>query len=261
MDLKRKVALITGGSSGIGKAIALALAKENVSVALVARTKTRLEEVQEEIEAYGEIPVSLEESCTKAITEEIITKGKKAIICPCDIKDSNSVMKAINEAVDVFGHIDIIINNAGLGIFKPVEEIEEEEWDTVLETVLKGTFLVTKFALPHLYKQKRGHIINIASLWSKKFCKECSAYTAAKYGVRGFSDSLREEAREHNVKVSTIMPGTVATPFFENGEWKDFDPAAALKPEDVAKAVVDVLKYSDNAVVEEIVVQTIKPKY
>lgn len=172
MELRDKVTLVTGASSGIGKAIAINLGKEGVKVALLARRKEKLKEVKKEIE----------------------NNGGEALAVVADITKDREVKEAIEQIIESYEGLDILVNNAGLGIFKEVQDLAIEEWDKQINTMLRGTFLVTKFSLPYIYKTEQGHIINITSLWAKRFCGSCSRYTAAKFGIKGFTQSLREEA-------------------------------------------------------------------
>lgn len=236
MELEGKVALVTGANSGLGKAISLALAQKRVCVGLLARTEAKLEEVKKEIESFG----------------------GRAISAPADVTDEQQTQQAIERLTQESNGLAILVNNAGLGIFKTIEKMSLEEWDKHINVMLRGAFIVTHHALPHLFKRERGHVVNISSLWAKRFCGTCSAYTAAKFGVRGFTQSLREECRSKNVKVTNIMPGTVNTPFFEKTDWET-DLSNALMPEDIANSIVSVLELPDRAVVEELVLQSIQP--
>jgi len=236
MELKESVAVVSGASSGLGKAISKKLASEGVKVGLLARSNEKLEQVRIEIEE----------------------KGGSSMCLPADLSIPEEVKQAVINTVSAYGAIDILVNNAGLGIFKLVEEMSIEEWDKHINVMLRGAFLLTKECLPHIYKNERGHIIVVSSLWSKRFCAKCAGYTAAKFGVRGFVQSLREEAREHNVKVTNVMPGTVETPFFDKADWET-DLSRALQPEDIAGTVVHALQLPDRAVIEEVSIQAIRP--
>lgn len=237
MDLKGKAALVTGASSGIGREISIQLGKEGAKVALLARSKSKLEKVKKEIEE----------------------EGGKALVVPADLTDAQQVEEAVNLAIEDNGGINILVNNAGLGKFGEVQDMSVNDWDLQMNVMLRGTFLATKYTLPHMYKMKRGHIINISSKWAVTRSARASGYVASKFGVRGFTLSLREEARKHNVKVTNLMPGTVETPFFERTDW-EHDFTRALQPEDVAHMVVSVLKCPDRMVVEEILLEAINPE-
>ena len=234
MSLENKVALITGASSGIGKAISLKLSKEGARVAL------------------------LDKNDPKKIENEIKEAGGNAYSLIANLRRSKEVRQAINRTIKHYKGLDILINNAGLGIFKEAEKLSIKEWDEQLNVMLRGAYLTTKLVLPHMYKKEDGHIVVISSLWAKQGSALCTAYTAAKYGLRGYTDSLREEARKHNVKVTNIMPGTVDTHFFDKTDW-EHDFSKTLQPEDVANFVADILKYSGNVVVEEAVLRSIHP--
>ena len=240
MDLKDKVAVVTGASSGIGRAISLRLGREGVKVALFARGEEKLLAVKK----------SIEES------------GGEALTVKTDVSDEDNVKKSVEYTVRKYKKIDIVVNNAGLGIFRHVAEMSFSEWKKQTSVMLDGTFLVSRYCLPHIYRQERGHVLAISSLWGKRFCASCAGYTASKFGVRGFLQSLREEAREHNVKVTNIMPGTVDTPFFDRTDYaRGMDLSRVLQPEDIAETAVYALKLPDRAVAEEIVIQAIKPVY
>lgn len=240
MDLKGKVAVVTGGNSGIGKALSLRLAEAGVKVALFARNEERLLSVKR----------SIEES------------GGEAFAVKTDVSDENNVKESIERTVQNLQRIDILVSNAGLGIFKQVDKMSFDEWKKQLTVMLDGAFLMSRYALPHIYKQKQGHVFAITSLWAKRFCAECAGYTASKFGIRGFLQSLREEARGHNVKVTNIMPGTEDTPFFDKTDYaEDADLSKALQADDIAETVLYALRLPDRAVAEEIVLQALKPLY
>lgn len=210
--LKGKVALITGASSGIGLAIARALAAEGVRLGLLARSKAKLEALAQEL---GE-----------------------ALALPADITQYAAVEQAVQLLQEGFGRLDILINNAGIGVFKPVQELSPEEWREVLETNLTGPFYATKAAVPALQKQGGGHIVNIGSLAGKNAFAGGAAYNASKFGLLGFSEASMLDLRYLGIRVSTILPGSVDTPFGGNptgSSWK-------IAPEDVAEAVLYVLR-------------------
>jgi NADP-dependent 3-hydroxy acid dehydrogenase YdfG len=236
MELKGKSALITGASSGLGRAIAIELGKEGAKVAVLARRQEQLAE-------------------TAGLVDQA---GGTGLAIPTDVTDPEQVSAAVERAAGELDGLDILVNNAGLGIFKRVEEMSIEEWDRQINVMIRGAFLVSHYALPHLYRREAGHVINVSSLWAIRFCPTCAAYTAAKFGVRGFTQSLREEAREHNVRVTNIMPGTVATEFFDKSNWST-DTSAALRDEDIAATALFALKLPDHAVMEEVTLQAIHP--
>jgi len=236
MKLKNKVAIITGASSGIGKATAIKLGKEGVKVALLARSKKELDKVKKEIEKM---------------------RGE-AISVHADVTKEKEIKRGIKKTLKKYKKIDILVNNAGLGIFKNVEDMDFREWRKQIDVMLNGSFLMTHHSLPHIYKQDCGHVVNITSLWAKRFAASCAGYTAAKFGVRGFTQSLREEARKHNTKVTNVMPGTVNTPFFDRANWET-NLSKAMEAEDIADTVRFILTLPDRAVVEEVTLQAINP--
>ena len=236
MDLNGKTALVTGASSGIGRQVSIAIGAEGANVALLARSEDKLEETRKQVEDAG--------GCAVAV--------------PADVTEPEQVQDAVGKTVSTFDELHIVANIAGLGIFKNLEDMSVEEWDKHIDVMLRGAFLVTKYSLPHIYGQEKGHVIAVTSMWAKRFCAKCTGYTGAKFGVRGLMQSLREEARPHNVKVTNIMPGTVETPFFDKADW-DANLACALQPTDVADTIVFALQLPDRAVVEELSLQAVQP--
>ncbi len=234
MQLEGKVAVVTGGGSGIGLATIQLLGRNKIKVAIVGRTQKKLQEAQDLVER----------------------EGGEAHIFPTDITKPDEVRQMAEQVYNHFGRIDILINNAGLGIFRNVEDLEISEWHNMVDVILNGTFYCTHYLLPYIYKNDRGHVIIISSLWAKDNCATCAGYVAAKHGQKGFAESLREEARKHNVKVSNIMPGTVDSPFFEKCDW-DVDTSRALKVEDVAGLILYALQTSDHSAVEDVVMQAV----
>lgn len=209
--LKGKVALITGASSGIGLEIAKKLAGEGVQLGLFARTKNKLEALSSEL---GE-----------------------ALALPGDVTQYEDLERAVQTLEDRFGGLDVLINNAGVGVFKPVHELNPQEWRRVLETNLTGPFYATKAAVPALQRRGRGHIVNIGSLAGKNAFAGGAAYNASKFGLLGFSEASMLDLRHSGIRVSTILPGSVDTPFGGNAtgsSWK-------IAPEDVAEAVLYVI--------------------
>ncbi len=209
--LKGKVALVTGASSGIGLEIAQKLAAEGVKVGLFARSGDKLEALAREL--------------------------AEAIALPGDITRYEDVEGAVKRLEAELGGLDFLINNAGVGIFKPVQELSPEEWQEVLQTNLTGPFYASKAAVPALQK-RGGHIVNIGSLAGKNAFAGGAAYNASKFGLLGFSEASMLDLRYLGIRVSSILPGSVDTPFGgapTGAAWK-------IQAEDVAEAVVYVLK-------------------
>lgn len=225
--LEGEVAVITGGSSGIGKGIAVEFAKEGADLALIARDPEKLEKAASQIKPFG----------------------GKVLTFSADVRDEGRIREVMREVVERLGKIDILVNSAGTGRYAPVAEMSLEDWRTVIETNLTGTFICCKAALPYMIERRKGRIINISSVAGRIGFATGSAYCASKWGVIGFSKSLEQEVKEHNIRVDVICPGTVDTPF-------PHSPAASklmLEVEDVVKAVMFVLSFPDRVRLEEIV--------
>ncbi|MDP1675382.1 MAG: SDR family NAD(P)-dependent oxidoreductase [Bacteroidota bacterium] len=235
MDLKNSVAIITGASKGIGRAVAIALSKEGVNVVLAARSTELLLMVQ----------------------KEIAENGGKAISIATDVTSENAVQNLIIETQKKFGKIDILINNAGVGIFSNVIDLKTQEYEAMMDVNLKGVFLCSRAVLPAMIKQKKGEIINIASLAGKNSFAGGSVYSATKWGLIGFSRSLMLEVREYNIRVVTISPGSVNTHFAD----KEKNESQIIQPEDVAETVLFALTMPNRVNVSEIDIRpTIKPR-
>ncbi|MFZ4619988.1 MAG: SDR family oxidoreductase [Bacteroidota bacterium] len=235
MELNSSVAIITGASKGIGRSIALQLSRLGVHVVLAARNSELLASVHAEITALG----------------------GSSLVVATDVTSEHSVKNLIIEAQKKFGRIDILINNAGVGVFSNVVDMKVEEYETMMNVNLKGVFLCSRAVLPVMMAQKHGEIINIASLAGKNSFAGGSVYSATKWGLIGFARSLMLEVREHNIRVVTISPGSVNTGFAD----KDHDQPNAIQPADVAETVVFALTMPNRVNVSEIDVRpTIKPR-
>lgn len=210
---QNKVAIVTGASKGIGRAIAIALAEKGCSVVLAARNKKRLEAVRNEI-------------------------GEKALVVKADIRSSKGVSNLIKKAKRKFGRIDVLVNNAGIrGDIKPLFSYSEKTWDDVIATNLKGTFLCCKAVLPIMMKQKSGMIINISSVNGLHSVQNLSAYSASKFGIIGLTESLAYEVQNYGIKIYAVCPAGVDTEMHRN-LYPGHNTENLLKPEDVAKKVV-----------------------
>ena len=213
IDLKNKNALITGAGKGIGKAIALALAKEGVNVILLART-------QEEIDNIA----------AKARSLRV-----KALAITADVADINSVNSAIEKALAEFKTIDILINNAGIAAFGKFLELEPTEWERIIQVNLMGTYYVTRAVLPNMIERQTGDIINISSTAGLNGNALTSAYSASKFAVLGLTDSLMQEVRKHNIRVTALTPSTVATDMAKELNLTDGNPEKVMQAEDMAE--------------------------
>ena len=236
-DLGKKSALITGGTKGIGYGIAEALLKEGINVAITGRTKATAEKAAKELNSKG-------------------NDRAQAIGLEADVRSYESQQKAVEEAVSIFGNLDIVIANAGLGHFGSVEDITIEEWKETIDTNLSGPFYSLKASVDQLKKNK-GYFISISSLAGTNFFKGGSAYNASKFGLTGFTQAAMLDLREHGVKVSTIMPGSVATHFA--GHEPDNKDGWKIQKEDIGKLVVDLLKMNPRTLPSKIEVRPTMP--
>ncbi|GGA89701.1 putative oxidoreductase [Neiella marina] len=223
-----KTIIITGGASGIGLGIAEALIAEGANVVLSSRRSDLLME--------------------QAL--QLSNKGPgKAIAVAADVRSKNDVQRVAQTALERFGRIDGLINNSGLGVQDSIEDCPEENWDLVMDTCAKGTFLMTQAVLPTLRQQQSGHIINIASQAAKNGYANAGPYCAAKFAVVGFAAALQEEVRQHGIKVHSLCPGLVQVPKPLN----DADQMAGwLQVEDMANAVLYVLQQPKRVFLENI---------
>ena len=230
MKISKPIAIITGASTGIGKQISIKLSDNNYHVLLVSRKKSKLQEVEKQIKKDGN-------DCTSF---------------SIDVSNEDQINQ-LQPYVDN-NHIDVLINNAGIGIFNGIQNISEQEWDQQINTNLKGSFLMTKLVVDTMIRKKMGKIVFINSVAGLSPYPFSSAYVASKYGLRGFSASLREELREHNIKVISIHPGAINTPFWDNVK-ADFSKEDMLSPEDVANTTLSAILAKDNIVHEEIIIR------
>ena len=219
MSQSGKVAVVTGSSKGIGYAIAEALVRAGASVVVSAR--------------------NAEETAAAAARLNALGAGRVAGV-PCDVRRPEAVAELIRLAVAGFGGLDILVNNAGVGHFAPVADLTVERWQQMLETNLSGAFYCCREAIPHLRRRGGGWIINIASLAGKNPMAGGTGYNASKFGLVGFSEALLLDVRHDNIRVSCLMPGSVASHFNDHvpGEgdaWK-------IQPEDIAGVVLSLLE-------------------
>lgn len=219
-DLKNKNALITGAGKGIGKAIAIALAKEGVNVILVSRTQLDVEQLAVKIENFG----------------------VKSLALTADVSDINSINTAVEKALDKFKTIDILINNAGIASFGKFLELEPAEWEKIIQVNLMGTYYATRAVLPNMIERQTGDIINISSTAGLNGNALTSAYSASKFAVLGLTDSLMQEMRKHNIRVTALTPSTVATDMAKDLNLTDGNPEKVMQSEDLAELIIAQLK-------------------
>ena len=234
MSLSGKVALVTGGSRGIGLAIASALSTAGASVAIAGRDESQLEAARRRLGV-----------------------GERIHTVKADVRDSSDAARAVASAVDAFGGLDILVNNAGVGLFRNVAEMSVDEWRRVIDTNLNAVFFMCNAAIPHLKRRGGGWIINISSLAGKNPFTGGAAYCASKAGLNAFSEALMQEVRYDDIRVSYVMPGSVSTGFSGRGEkgiadWK-------LAPDDVAQVVLDLINHPARSLPSRVELRPSKP--
>jgi 3-oxoacyl-[acyl-carrier protein] reductase len=227
--LQGKVAIVTGSGRGIGRSIALALAQQGVVVALAARSANELEQVRQEIE---------------------VARGK-ACCFPSDIGSEKDAVALVRNTVEHFGRLDILINNAGVGIFKPLADTSAEEWDAIMRVNARGPFILCREAIPYLKQQKRSYNVNISSVVAMKGYENQSAYTASKHALMGMTKSLAREVRYLGIRVHAVCPGGVDTQLVASAR-PDLDTSVLMQPEEIADAVLFLVTREGNAVIDEI---------
>ncbi|HYM81200.1 MAG TPA: SDR family oxidoreductase [Candidatus Limnocylindria bacterium] len=236
--LDGQVAVVTGGNRGIGRGIVEALAREGAKVFLTARTL---------------------ESAAQAAREI----GSNTVGLACDVRHDDQVARLFGEVQRAAGGTDVLINNAGIGIFAPVAETKPEDWRAVIETNLNGVFYCCRAAIPQMRAHGGGYIMNISSLAGKNPFANGAAYNASKFGLNGFSEALMMEVRYDGIRVSYLMPGSVATEFgsdfsrrpsgsLPKSDW-------ALKPDDVARVVLDLLRSPKHALFSRVEMRPSQP--
>ena len=235
MNLEGKAAVITGGSKGIGYAIAEALAKAGASVYICSRTRHELEYAIERLSEIGTAAGTL-----------------------CDVRDEANVVAVLESCQRHFGGIDILVNNAGVGYMnRTVEETKPEEFRETLETNLFGVFYSCHHVIPKMRARGGGYIINISSLAGQNAHPGMAAYNASKFGLNGFSEALMQEVRHDNIKVSYICPGSVNTYF--GGDTPSDEKAWQLQPADIAQVVLDLLNMDGRALPSKVELRPSKP--
>ncbi|HJF31230.1 MAG TPA: 3-ketoacyl-ACP reductase [Sporosarcina psychrophila] len=226
--IKGKNAIITGAGRGIGRATAIAFAKEGINVGLIGRTAENLEKVVKELSEY-DVEVTM---------------------ATADVSDNESVIAAVEHIKSELGPIDILINNAGIGKFGKFLELSPEEFKNIIDVNLMGVYYVTRAVLPEMIERESGDIINISSTAGQKGAPVTSAYSASKFGVLGLTESLMLEVRKHNIRVSALTPSTVATDLAFDENLTDGNPDKVMQPEDLAEVMVAQLKLHPRILVK-----------
>ncbi|PWI30974.1 short-chain dehydrogenase [Flavobacteriaceae bacterium LYZ1037] len=234
--LQNKVALITGGTKGIGYGIAQSLINQRVNVAITSRSLDAAEEAAKQLNLYSKT-------------------SAKAVGLEADVRSLESQKQAVKQVKYQFGKLDIVIANAGLGHFGSIEDLTKEQWDETIDTNLTGVFNSIKASIDAL-KETKGYYITISSLAGTNFFAGGSAYNASKFGVTGFTQAVMLDLRQYGVKVSTIMPGSVSTYF--NGNEPDESDAWKIQIEDIGELVVDLLKMNPRTLPSKIEVRPSK---
>jgi len=233
--MKDKIAVVTGGSKGIGYAVAESLLKNGAKVFICARDKAKLKRALEKLSAFGQVDGEI-----------------------CDVRSEAQVQMMLDECVRIFGGVDILVNNAGIGIIgKTVEEMTADEFEQTLETNLFGVFYACHYAIPLMKERGAGFIINISSLAGQNAHPKMAAYNASKFGLNGFTEALMQEVRADKIKVTAICPGSVNTYF--GGDTPSKDQSWQLQPEDVAQTVLDLLNMNERALPSKIEIRPANP--
>ena len=233
--IENSIAVVTGGSKGIGFSIAEALVKAGSRVYICGRGKGDLENALGRLSSVGEVAGSV-----------------------CDVRSEEQVKAMLDDCAARFGGIDVLVNNAGVGYFgNTVEEMSSEEFRQTLETNLFGVFYACHHAIPVLKKRGGGYIINISSLAGQNAHPRMAAYNASKFGLNGFSEALMQEVRHDGIKVSYICPGSVNTDF--GGDSTSAEKSWQLQPEDIADVVVDLLRFDKRALPSKIEIRPSAP--
>ncbi|MGB6855188.1 MAG: SDR family NAD(P)-dependent oxidoreductase [Thermoanaerobaculia bacterium] len=232
MELKGATALVTGGSEGIGKGIAAALKREGAEVIITGRDQKRLET------AAAELDVGLIQG---------------------DVASEEDVVRTVQEFVDRLGRIDVLVNNAGFGIFAPLVEMELEQLEAVYRTNVFGTFLMAREAARHFIRQGSGNLINISSTSGLKGGQGSTAYSSSKFALRGMTECWRDELRRHNVRVMLVNPSEVLTSFAATAGFEQKASAKKLLPQEIADAIVGALKLNERGFIPEFAVFATNP--
>jgi len=235
IDIKNKVALITGGSKGIGYGVAQILMAEGMKVAITSRSQEAAEKAAIELNKLG--------------------KGE-AFGVASDVRSLASQTKAVKKTLDRFGQIDLLLANAGLGHFASIEDLTEEQWNETIDTNLTGVFFSVKACVDAL-KESRGFIITLSSLAGTNFFPTASAYNASKFGLTGFSQAIMLDLRNYGIRVSTIMPGSVATHF--NNHTPSEKDAWKIQPQDIGEMIASLMKLDARTLPSKIEVRPSAP--
>ena len=234
--VKEKAAIVTGSTKGIGRAIAEALLQEGARVVISARNEGEVAAAGKELER---------------------AHPKRVLARHCDVRREDEVRSLFAETDRAFGGVDILVNNAGVGFFKNLEEMTLQDWNSVIETNLTGVFLCTREAIPRMRKRGGGYIINISSLAGKNAFPSATAYNASKFGLNGMSEALMQEVRYDGIKVTYLMPGSVATHFDRHEPGPE--DAWKVQPEDIGRIVLGLLHHDPRTLASAVEIRPSKP--
>jgi 3-oxoacyl-[acyl-carrier protein] reductase len=230
-------ALVTGATQGIGRATAFALGRAGYRVGVCARTAAKVQ----------------------TLLAELGAEGIRAAGVAADVADPDQVAGALSHIVGELGEVGILVNNAGILIARPFEELTLEEWDATMATNLRSLFVVTRAVLPAMRQRREGAVVNVASLAGRNGFVGGTAYAASKHAVLGFSRSLMLEVRKENVRVIAICPGSVDTEMLRDQPLLHADPRRILRPEDVADTILHALRLPERALVSELDIRPTNP--
>jgi len=239
MNLQSKTVVVTGASKGIGLAFSRALVERGARVFGLARARADLEQVEERL-------------------------GERFRGVACDVTKSEQVNRAVETVLSESEYIDVLINNAGVGLHSNIDEMLEADWTRLLETNLSGAFHCTRAVVPIMKRRNEiagfgGHIVNIASVAGLIGNPGLSAYNATKYGLRGMSDALMKELRYDGIKVTCVYPGSVQTSFFDDLEGMQAHEGM-LHPKDVASTLIHILELPDDCLISDVVIRILRPR-
>jgi 3-oxoacyl-[acyl-carrier protein] reductase len=233
MNLKNSVALITGGSSGIGRAIAQSLAASGARIAITGRDQSRLTRAAKEL---GVHPIQ------------------------ADAANEADAERTVREVLQQFGDLDILVNNAGVGVFKNLVDFERKDFDAVFATNVTGAMLMAREAARHFVKRQKGNIVNVASTAALRGAPKGTAYYGSKFALRGMTECWRGELRQHNVRVFLVNPSEVVTNFFQTAGIPQKANETKLRPEEIAHVVKTMLEMDDRGFVPEVSIFATNPK-
>jgi 3-oxoacyl-[acyl-carrier protein] reductase len=230
-------ALVTGATEGIGRATAFTLGRAGYRVGIVARTESKVRQV----------------------VQHLKEEGIEAAGAAADVGQPDQVTPAVDQLTRTLGELQVLVNNAGVLIAKPLEELTLEDWDTTMATNVRSLYLMTRAVLPAMRRRRSGTIVNVASLAGRNGFVGGTAYTASKHAVLGFSRSLMLETRKDNIRVITILPGSVATELLRDQPMLKSDPNKILQPEDVADTILHSIRLPERALVSELDLRPTNP--